>query len=30
MKYKRRKDYRRRWGARQDFTELRIQSIQTG
>jgi large subunit ribosomal protein L21 len=29
IKYKRRKDYRRRWGARADFTELRIRSIQT-
>jgi len=28
IKYKRRKDYRRRWGARRDFTELRIRAIQ--
>jgi len=28
IKYKRRKDYRRRWGARRDFTELKIRSIQ--
>lgn len=30
LKYKRRKDYRRHWGYRQDFTEIRIQSIQAG
>jgi large subunit ribosomal protein L21 len=30
LKFKRRKDYRRHWGHRQDFTELRIQSIQAG
>ena len=28
MKFKRRKDYRRRWGAREDFTELRIRAIE--
>jgi large subunit ribosomal protein L21 len=28
IKYKRRKDYRRRWGQRSELTELRIQSIQ--
>jgi large subunit ribosomal protein L21 len=28
LKYKKRKDYRRRWGARRDFTELRIRSIE--
>ena len=27
-KFKRRKDYRRRWGHRQDFTEIRISGIQ--
>ena len=27
-KFKRRKDYRRRWGSREDFTELRIQAIE--
>ncbi len=27
LKYKRRKDYRRHWGAREDFTELRIREI---
>lgn len=27
-KYKRRKDYRRRWGYRRDFTEIRISGIQ--
>jgi large subunit ribosomal protein L21 len=28
LKYKRRKDYRRHWGAREDFTELRIRAIE--
>lgn len=28
IKFKKRKDYRRRWGARRDFTELKIRSIQ--
>jgi large subunit ribosomal protein L21 len=28
LKYKRRKDYRRHWGFRQDFTELRIRTIE--
>jgi large subunit ribosomal protein L21 len=28
LKYKKRKDYRRHWGARRDFTELKIRSIQ--
>ncbi len=27
LKYKRRKDYRRHWGIRKDFTELKIRSI---
>jgi large subunit ribosomal protein L21 len=27
-KYKRRKDYRRRWGSREEFTELRIHAIE--
>ena len=30
LKYKRRKSYRRRWGHRQLFTAVRIQSIQPG
>jgi large subunit ribosomal protein L21 len=30
LKYKKRKDYRRRWGQRSELTELRIQSIQAG
>ena len=28
LKYKRRKDYRRHWGARADLTELRIRTIE--
>ena len=28
LKYKKRKDYRRHWGARRDMTELKIRSIQ--
>jgi len=30
FKYKRRKSYRRSWGHRQQYTALRIQSIQAG
>ncbi|HWN81841.1 MAG TPA: 50S ribosomal protein L21 [Candidatus Udaeobacter sp.] len=30
VKFKKRKDYRRRWGQRSDLTELRIRSITTG
>jgi len=30
VKYKKRKDYRRRWGQRSDLTELRIRTIQAG
>ena len=30
LKYKKRKDYRRRWGQRSDLTELKIRSISAG